>query len=403
MSIKKYSSGSWVTVPYRKYETATDTITSLPKTIIGDGQNISAYTIKGNMSQSGTPTPSSPICPTECGDKTANLFDVGAYSSALLTNCTIAVTNDVVTQTNTGTLARSAWKIDGLQVGTDYTMAAKITNPNQTECQIRICDSTNSSVIINSSASKATSITLSVTFTAVTSTHYIRLYSNTSSATANTYSVEFSEIMLNTGSTTLPYEPYGLYKIPILSNGTTTPVYLGQVQSERQIAKYEFTGQENWQTASGFFYLGSLSPDYLRARDTITYVCTHYTVYPQTGFGTNVPNKNIALGSDPNNQRVYVKDDDMADVTAFKSYLASQYNNGTPVTIWYVLATPTTTTLNEPIRKIGDYADSVSNPVTIPTSGTAQTFDVDTMLKPSEVSLTYHGWHEHEDTKYSNP
>ena len=60
MSIKKYSSGSWVTVPYRKYETATDTITSLPKTIIGDGQNISAYTIKGNMQQSGTPTPSNP-------------------------------------------------------------------------------------------------------------------------------------------------------------------------------------------------------------------------------------------------------------------------------------------------------------------------------------------------------
>ena len=66
---------SWNEVGYKKYETATDTITSLPKTIIGDGQNISAYTIKGNMTQSGTPTPSTPIYPTEVGDKTANLFD----------------------------------------------------------------------------------------------------------------------------------------------------------------------------------------------------------------------------------------------------------------------------------------------------------------------------------------
>ena len=52
---------TWNEVGYKKYETATDTITSLPKTIIGDGQPISSYTIKGNMVQSGTPTPSNPV------------------------------------------------------------------------------------------------------------------------------------------------------------------------------------------------------------------------------------------------------------------------------------------------------------------------------------------------------
>ena len=31
---------------------------------------------------------------------------------------------------------------------------------------------------------------------------------------------------------------------------------------------------------------------------------------------------------------------------------------------------------------------------------TAEQFDVDTTLKPSEVDLTYHGWHEHSDTKF---
>ena len=73
MSIKKYSSGQWSEVGYKKYGTETDTITSLPKTIIGDGQPISTYTIKGNMQQSGTPTPTNPIYPSECGDRTTNL------------------------------------------------------------------------------------------------------------------------------------------------------------------------------------------------------------------------------------------------------------------------------------------------------------------------------------------
>ena len=83
MSIKKCVNGSFVNDVYREYGTDTDTITSLPKTIIGDGQPISSYTIKGNMSQSGTPTPSNPIYPTECGDKTANLFDKNAQAGQI--------------------------------------------------------------------------------------------------------------------------------------------------------------------------------------------------------------------------------------------------------------------------------------------------------------------------------
>ena len=310
MSIKKCVNGSFVNDFYKEYGTDTDTITSLPKTIIGDGQNISAYTIKGNMQQSGTPTPSNPIYPTEVGDKTANLFDVSAYSSVLLNNCTIAVTNDVLTQTNSGTYARSAWKIDGLQVGTDYIMAIKITNPNQTECQIRIYDSTNSSEISSSSASKATSITLSVTFTAATSTHYIRIYSNTSS-TANSYTVNFTNIMLNSGSIALPYEPYGQYKIPISLSQNTYNIYITEPLRKSLD--------------------GSNLYDTIESNGTLT-------------------------------RRVDANGD--------------------------ALATPTTEQVTVP---------------TLTTTGTAEQFNVLTTLAPSEVSLTYHGWHEHSDTKFTTP
>jgi hypothetical protein len=77
----------------------------------------------------------------------------------------------------------------------------------------------------------------------------------------------------------------------------------------------------------------------------------------------------------------------------FKAWIAQQYTNGTPVTVWYVLATATTGTVNEPLMKIGNYADTVSS-ITVPMITGRDTFDVDTTLKPSEASLNYTGWHD---------
>ena len=42
--------------------------------------------------------------------------------------------------------------------------------------------------------------------------------------------------------------------------------------------------------------------------------------------------------------------------------------------------------------------ESITVP-TLPTSGSAQTFNVDTTLKPSSVELTYTGWHRYDDKK----
>lgn len=83
-------------------------------------------------------------------------------------------------------------------------------------------------------------------------------------------------------------------------------------------------------------------------------------------------------------------DDKAARVAKFKSYLAAQYAAGTPVTIWYVIATPETAVVNEPLMKIGDYADTVSaaqSQVTIPTVNGENVLDVLTEVKPSEVTI----------------
>ena len=265
MSIKKYTSGSWVTVPYRKYETATDTITTFPADVIADGQSASANII-GNMSQTGTPSPQNIIMPDECGD----LVTTGEHS--------------------------------------------------------------------------------------------------------------------------------GQYQLPISSGGTTTTVYLGQVESERKIKKVVFDGTEG-----GWGVVVSSGHN------------VAYITLPQIGIDSSSSNVAVysshyrgLFGNDDNIVRIigngiYIRfydSNNAVDITTWKAYLAQQYTNGTPVTVWYILATPTTGVVNEPIRKIDTYADSVS--VTgIPTTGTAEQFDVDTTLKPSEVDLTYHGWHEHSDTKYT--
>jgi hypothetical protein len=56
-------------------------------------------------------------------------------------------------------------------------------------------------------------------FTVSNSASYITFSINSNSSPINSY-------MLNTGSTALPYEPYG-YKIPIVCGSVTTPVYIG--------------------------------------------------------------------------------------------------------------------------------------------------------------------------------
>ena len=399
MSIKKCVNGSFVNDVYREYGTDTDTITTLPKTIIGDGQNISAYTIKGNMTQASQPTPQNPVYPQETGDKTANLFNPND-STAQTAGCTYTVSNNAVTQSNTSAYSRTIWKIDNLTVGSKYTISLDYTNNDACSVQIRIMDNDNSGIIAATGTSTDTIGTLTLTFTAATTTHYIRLYSNTLN-TSNNYSVVFNNIMLNNGETAMNFEPYG-YKIPILSNGNTYPVYLAEPirkistyadsvpstgTASRVIGKYVFTGQES-------FLADSERNSTIRIF-TATQVISYTEDIAISSHFIKKTSAEITQGSDIgfalyNGRQIGFRVSTSLASTpeAFQAWLATQYANGTPVTVWYVLATAQTESFTAP---------------TLPTTGTAESFDVSTSLKPSEVSLTYHGWHEHSDTKYTTP
>lgn len=190
-------------------------------------------------------------------------------------------------------------------------------------------------------------------------------------------------IMIEEGSTATPYEPY---REPI-----TTTVYLGQTQTVRRIKKLVLTGNEDWYTSNSRFYIASVIPDYLRGANQILAICSHYSSFPQTSSAQGVPAGNISF-SFTTTQRLYCYDTTIREVADFKSYLAAQYTAGTPVTVWYVLATPETAIVNEPLMKIGDYADELRSTeagVSIPTAEGTNVFNTDTTVKPSSMTLTY--------------
>lgn len=116
---------------------------------------------------------------------------------------------------------------------------------------------------------------------------------------------------------------------------------------------------------------------------------THLTL--QTTLITDTETEGFYLTSS-NVLYIRINTTRVSTVTDFKAYLSAQYAAGTPVTVWYVLATEETGIVNEPLMKIGEYADTVSG-ISIPTIAGANTISVGTTVQPSEVTVNYKGWH----------
>lgn len=100
--------------------------------------------------------------------------------------------------------------------------------------------------------------------------------------------------------------------------------------------KYEATGNENWITASSDFSSEKIYSAYLSVSDMekkSKIYSTHFkNIIDTTKQYIYVPYSNILV--------VGISKDIASDVTAFKNYLKAQYDAGTPVTIYYKLATP---------------------------------------------------------------
>lgn len=345
----------------RKLTTATEAVEN---PLYSDGTAITAYTIKGNTVQNGTPTPSNPVAVNGVGERTENLFNtfdivgqVPSISNGQLINYNGSTTslipiisgNVTVTKPPTALLYLLLYAADMSYIG--YVQNSTDTN------------------FYGSSV------------TGYENAKYCRLRID------RTTGLDDIQIMLNTGSTAKPFEPYG-FKIPISSGGVTTNIYLGSTQTIRQISKLVLTGTENWEDRPNYTYADRFVLQSVTIPRTSTNLCTHFAVeyssqqtYPYLWIN--------------NGEQIIINYSEKGTTTLaqFKQWLADQYTNGTPVIIYYVLATPTTGIVNEPLMKIGEYVDTLSNAASIPTTEGANSITVDTTVQPSEFTATWTGWH----------
>ena len=191
------------------------------------------------------------------------------------------------------------------------------------------------------------------------------------------------------------------WTVPITCAGQTVPVYLGEVPTVRKIRKQVLTGREtfnkNSSSATDYLYYASRGAILPSSISKTPVVCSHLQVVATapTGGNTGISTENnfnvvyINFGADVMNAQVSGN-----TVEGLKEYLASEYQAGHPVTIWYVLASEQTGIVNEPLCKIGDYADelhSIDAGVSIPTAKGNNVLTIYTPIQPREMTITFKG------------
>ena len=355
-----------------------ETSGTVPLTINGIGKDLKAWSITGNTVQNGTPTPENPVETQAVGDRTGNLFDPNAtrYHMGKGTNNRIAA------------VANGAMFYIKAAPNTNYTI--KIHTTDSTFVRLYLSNAPIVEGVVESYTVISESETTQNPEVTISNTDYAYLWIQA----GGTWYTEHggSSIMLNYGSTPLPYEPYG-YKIPISSANTTTPVYLGEVETTRKIRKLVLTGTETW-----YAYSSGVVHQFYTQGNRIGGVASSsaYSTIAPYGMTANNRNGNYGCYTVTNGDEIafqmYGSKADFPTQTEWKAYLSAQYAAGTPVTVWYVLATPETGIVNDPLRKIGGYADTLSMEqagVQIPTLNGTMVINVDTTVKPTEMYIKY--------------
>lgn len=178
------------------------------------------------------------------------------------------------------------------------------------------------------------------------------------------------------------------YVIPIICGkkivniNTNTPLMAGEVLANNikdvLWGKLVLTGNENWvySTTSNIFYLTNVNIDYKKTQyATINYMSSHFKSSASSTGGAGMTENTIRFYNGLSNvNEIYIKYNDVGDVTAFKNWLTQQYIANTPVTVYYQLKTPLTENVTMP---------------KIPNVRGTNIFDVNTNVKPSTVTVKY--------------
>ncbi len=379
----------------RKLGTATEDIEN---PLYSDGTAITAYTIKGNTVQSGTPTPSNPITISGVGNKTANLLNTSMSNAFFYSNYPSSSYGNFTISNNTITLDGSKIALFALPTRCDaettYYFKANISGGTQ-RVRIRLYSEmpvNRDDNYISMPIDDAFYGTVAISFTTTSDTKYalVEFYH----ADNQTERV-VTNLMISTIDTS--YEPYG-YKIPISSGGVTTNLYTTEplmkigdtVDSlvSSGTATYatkvlELTGNENWlddnlQKGDTFLYHFRID-DIVDIGQTVgdDMLCTHFVI-------GNIYNTSV-VGFQHTGKNIYFRTTETT-LANFQQWLADEKAAGRSVTLYYILATPTTETVTAP---------------SIPTTEGANSITVDTTVQPSEFTATWTGWHDSSVKEYT--
>lgn len=366
------------------------TITGIPPiSFKSDGHPLTVWSIAGNSRQDGTPAPDNPIMPDFVGERTRNLLPLTVQTQTINgVTFTTNPTTGTVTVNGTPILAQDTifncpipenldgdFYMSGCHDGGSYATYDVYVWDFTATARVRKWDGTTQSDADFGQGNVEIKLIAGHTTSVIIRTRYGVQYNN----------LVFRP-MIRVPSASPDFEPYG-YKLPIISANQTVPVYLGQVQTVRRVKKLVLTGAENYGTSGGntWLILGTSAADFRGTAGGA--ICSHLPLVLCSNFTTNT----CAWGGGQIGD--FLINIDNKNMAELKQYIAQQYSDGTPVTIWYVLAETETGIINEPLAKIGDYADTLNSEQTgivIPTARGSNSLSVGTDLQPSEMSITGH-------------
>ena len=323
---------------------------------LSTGKNLKNYRIYGNSVQDGTPTPSNPVEIESVGDKSKNLFDGELVLGSLNTNGDIKSLNYRVTSNN----------YIEIKSDTTYTVQGKYED---TSCSAIICYYDENKQLL----SRAVMTTMKSDSTA----KYLRFTLYISGITERPIE-NYDNIQLEEGSPATDYEPFG-YKIPITVSGknlfwlkdATNVSATNQIYNcSNQTFRKEITnlvGLTNIISNAAFSQICYCEPlqsgkTYIwkfhnaKLLSTGHYLVLTYEDNTTESWHENTPitlTKNATITSLKQAYRDYSKE----EVESFQI----QVEEGSAATDYEPYKAPIITNiyLNEPLRKIGDYADYI--------------------------------------------
>ena len=185
-----------------------------PLSFTAKGKPLTAWSITGNTVQNGTPTPENPVEVLGCGERTANLFN-GKIQQGGLTDSNGSLVDNMSTRIRTTKISISENTI--YTISSNLIVRSVIAYKNGAFVK-RAFDGSATGDTINSFTVPAGANQIAISFKG----------NKTGNIDITPDNLEY--LMINEGSTALPYEPYG-YKIPVVTSADgiepiTTPIYL---------------------------------------------------------------------------------------------------------------------------------------------------------------------------------